>query len=33
MASIVWAIRIATLTAMMMSSSQLITFVSIPAVE
>ncbi|MGY3419552.1 hypothetical protein ACVWZW_000027 [Bradyrhizobium sp. F1.13.4] len=33
MASIAWAIRIAALTAMMMTSSQVIKFVSIPAVE
>lgn len=33
MASIAWAIRIATLTAMMMTSSQVITFVSIHDME
>lgn len=33
MASIAWAIKIATLTAMTMTTSQLITFVSILAME
>jgi hypothetical protein len=33
MASIAWAIRIATLTAMMMTNSQVITFVSIHVME